>query len=150
MSIGLFSAVFVGAGLVVTMISRAILSDIEEAMKSGSGKKRVPDASFFISEAGKNRLRFDRTYEGKTIEVAGYAGRIERSRDGDILVDLHSAEKEDNSFECIRCRFAAEQEESVIGIDKGDGIVARGVYRGKQNFPTGSLVLFDCRIDPNT
>jgi len=149
MSTGLFSAVVVGVGLVVAMISRAVVSDESEAMKSGSGKKCAPDASFFISEAKKNRLRFDRTYGGKTIEVAGYAGRIDRSRDGDILVDLHCGEKGRNPFECIQCRLSADREETVIGIDKGDGIVVRGVYREKEKFSTASLVLFDCRIDPN-
>ncbi|SMG50333.1 tRNA_anti-like [Dethiosulfovibrio salsuginis] len=107
------------------------------------------DASFLISEIGKNKLRFEKKYKDKFIDVVGHVGSIEeegKGSDKSIVIDLVGSKGRDNPFSYISCHFSIDQLDALLELNKRDRIIVKGVYRGSQIFEVGALSLFDCNL----
>lgn len=106
--------------------------------------KGIP-AVTLISEVGKNQMRFDKKYKGKQIATVGFVGNIDEKNGGYVLA-LFGEEGLVNPFHYIECRFSASQEDRLLELDKGDRVLIKGTYKGKEAFHVGALVLHNCTV----
>ena len=117
---------------------QAVLKEIDEATNG------IP-AIDLLSEIGKNQMRFDKKYKGKQITTAGFVGKIEE-RKGGYTLSLFGETGIVNPFSYIECRFKASEESKLLELNKGDTVRIKGMYKGKENFQIGALVLHNCTV----
>ena len=118
----------------------------EEALATISKTEKensATPASDLITEVGKNQMRFDKKYKEKTITVSGFVGQIDEKQ-GKYALQLFGETGLANPFRYIECIFDPSQEDALMELNKGDSIILKGTYKGKQNFQIGALTLFEC------
>jgi hypothetical protein len=98
-------------------------------------------ATDLLGEVKANRMRFDKTYGGKTFSLGGIVGNIEE-KEGSYLLQLFG--DDDNPLNYIQCYFPASQEEALFDLNSGDLIIIEGTYEGKENFDAGAFVMKKC------
>ena len=106
-------------------------------------ENRPIPANDLITEVGKNQMRFDKKYKEKTITVSGFVGQIDEKQ-GKYALQLFGETGLANPFRYIECIFDPSQEDALMELNKGDSIILKGTYKGKQNFQIGALTLFEC------
>lgn len=119
-------------------IRNAALRAINEAVNG------IP-AIELLSEVGKNQMRFDKRYKGKQITTSGFVGKIDENKGGYTL-SLFGEQGLVNPFNHIECRFKASEEDKLLELNKGDTVKVKGMYKGKESFQIGALVLHNCTI----
>ena len=108
-------------------------------------KNPAVGALILMNEVEQNQLRFDKTYNNKSITILGYVGEIEAKNNGYELRVLGKKSDNNPSLQ-IECRFTEEQEDMLLKLNKNDVVKVKGMYKGKQKSQVGKLVLFDCTI----
>ena len=133
-----------------TLIAQRIKDDNyrQEALKAikdeEEASKGIP-AGVLITEIGKNQMRFDKKYKGKQITTVGFAGNIEEKNSGYVL-SLFGEQGLVNPFHYIECRFSVTEEDKLLELDKGDRVLIKGTYKGKETFQVGAMVLHSCTV----
>lgn len=116
---------------------KAIADEVE-------ANKGIP-AGTLITEVGKNQMRFDKRYKGKQITTVGFVGSIDE-KNGGYVISLFGEQGIVNPFHYIECRFPVTQEDKLLELDKGDRVLIKGTYRGKEAFQVGAIVLHNCIV----
>lgn len=109
-------------------------------------KAGVYDAKVLTTEVKKNQLRFDKQYKNKELLVRGFVEKVEQARNEGEGFVLQLVPLQNTMFELIECKFTLDEEDSLLALDKGNEVIVRGTYKGKQDFQLGSFVLFNCKI----
>lgn len=118
------------------------LREISDEAEANNG---IPAVNL-ITEVSKNQMRFDKKYKGKQIATVGFVGKIDEKNGGYVL-SLFGEQGLVNPFHYIECRFSISQEDKLLELNKGDRVLIRGTYKGKEAFQVGALVLHNCTVE---
>ena len=109
-------------------------------------KSGVREAKDLTTEVKKNQLRFDKQFKNKEISVRGLVDKVEQARNAQDGFVLHLVPAGNAIFEFIECRFGLDHEDALLSLDKGNEVIVKGTYKGKQDFQVGAFALFNCKI----
>jgi hypothetical protein len=117
-----------------------------EAINRMEAKASSVPAKNLVLEVEQNQMRFDKNYKGKSIITEGFVDDIEEEKGGYVLKVFGEQGNLRNPFKFIACHFAADHEDALLALNKGDTVKVKGTYKGKQQFQIGAIVLFECEI----
>ena len=127
---------------------KSLREKVINEIKQEEEKSRPIPAKTLISEVSTNQMRFDKNHKGRIIKCVGYVQDIEGGR-RDYTLNLYYDSFIPNPFEFIHCKFSKKNEAELLNLNKGDIVTVQGLYKGKQDFQIGSIILFDCQIIKN-
>ena len=105
----------------------------------------ILDLGDLIRQFNENAIRFNRTYRGQRITVAGIITAMDEATiDGEAVFVIELSSKD--VPEVIICIFDESQIDDVLDLKRDTQVVVQGEYRGDNNFSNAVFSLHNCRV----
>lgn len=122
----------------------SIVKDWTEAKEALLSDATIHTAESLLNEYDDNIFLFQKKYNPKSVNVTGYAGRVQRnSMTGQYYLELYSKQNL-QSLGFIEC--VMKDNEVLAGIKKGEKIILRGICNSINGFVLGAFRLTDCQL----